>query len=197
MSEEQKRPVGAPTKLTEKLLENARAYVKECEDNHEEIVVRRGLDDKGEVRWEQTAPRLPNLNRLALVCEIHKGTLYRWRDGLDSDGQEIPDTREYAPLLKEFRNLCARIESLQELCLVEEGGAGRLNPAVATRIMATKHGYAERTETTSDVNFRDVSDTLKKLTEQLRDDEDGDDAAGDAELKPAEIPADGTPEPKT
>lgn len=162
-------PGGRPSKLTQELLEKAREYVLECKENKNDIQVRRGLDEHGDTRWEQTAPRLPNLNRLALVCGIHKGTLYRWRDGLDSDGNEIEKEEGYMALLAEFRNLCEHIESLQELCLVEEGSAGRLNPAVATRIMATKHGYVEKIESNNNTNLSVLTDDLKRLGDELKD----------------------------
>jgi hypothetical protein len=159
---------GCPSKLTPELIEKGEQYVTKCEEAKDEIMVRRGLDDEGKTRWEQTAPRLPNLNRLALVCGIHKQTLYRWRDGLDSDGNAVEKDAEYMGLLAKFRDLCTCIENLQELCLVEEGAAGRLNPAVATRIMASKHGYAERTENTTDLNVSALTDDLKDLAEELR-----------------------------
>jgi hypothetical protein len=45
------------------------------------------------------------------------------------------------------------VENCQEVVLVEEGGAGRLNAQVANRILAAKHSYQERTENKIDGNL--------------------------------------------
>jgi len=67
---------GRPTKLTEETVNLAELYVSDCEQGLKEIMVRQGLDKEGDTRWQQTAPRLPNIARLAINCRIAKSTLH-------------------------------------------------------------------------------------------------------------------------
>ena len=147
---------GRPTKLTEETVNLAELYVSDCEQGLKEITVRQGLDKEGDTRWQQTAPRLPNIARLAINCRIAKSTLHEWMK------PSAGDDEKKANLRKRFTDAYVHIGNLQEACLVEEGGAGRLNPAVVNRILAAKHNYRDKTDVTS--NDNELKATLNLIT---------------------------------
>jgi len=149
---------GRPTKLTEEVVRKAEKYVGECISGLDDILVKKVYSNVGMVTQELFAPRLPNPARMAMRCGIHKATMYRWLIKQNADGEKIEfkdktETKKYNALLERFCDCFAYVENCQEVVLVEEGGAGRLNAQVANRILAAKHSYQERTENKIDGNL--------------------------------------------
>jgi hypothetical protein len=105
--------------------------------------VKEGFKD-GETSFEQKAPRLPNLYRLALRCKISSVTLWEWEK--PNGGKEAEDDAETAALRSRFTKAASCIRDLQAAMLNEEGSAGRLNPKIAALILSAKHGYHEKRE---------------------------------------------------
>lgn len=136
---------GRPTKLTEEVVKAAEKYVEDCFTGLDEIIVKRGFDKDGETRWEQTAPRLPNIARLGLECRVDKSTLYEWEK--PNGGSETQkDDENVAALRRRFSHCIRAVQQLQEAMIVEEGGSGRIHPRFAAFLASAKHDYAERRE---------------------------------------------------
>jgi len=143
MGEITKKPPWRPTKLTEETVAKAEAYVEKCIEGLQEILVSTKNLRNGETQ-DYFAPRLPNTARMAIECGIHKVTLYDWIKPHDGDDEET------AKLRARFSNCVTYVDTVQEAELVEEGGAGKLNPVVVRCILAARHRYVERKDITSD-----------------------------------------------
>lgn len=78
--------------------------------------------------YESYGDPVPTVAALACELGIHKDTCYEWAKHYD-----------------EFSDILTRIKQAQERQLVGGGLHGDFNPAV-TKMMLTKHGYAERQE---------------------------------------------------
>lgn len=131
-----------PTKLSKEVIERIDSYLKNIEK--ESIVIKRGLDEEGNTRWEQTGPKLPNHARLAVMLGVNKDTLYAWQR------PRTDDTPEATALRKEFSDRLLRVKALQEAILNEQGVAGVFSAAVTNRILSSNHGYKDRNDITSD-----------------------------------------------
>ena len=100
---------GAPTKLTPELIEIARAYVDE-KDTMNPVEV------------------LPTIERLSIMLDVHRDTLYEWEK----------DNKDFSDILRKLR--AAQADKLLQNSLI-----GRYN-AVITKLMLSKHGYIEKSE---------------------------------------------------
>lgn len=97
------------TKLTEELIETARSYVEE-KDTMNPVEV------------------LPTIERLSIILDVHRDTLYEWEK----------DNKAFADILRKLR--ASQADKLLQNSLI-----GRYN-AVITKLMLSKHGYIEKTE---------------------------------------------------
>lgn len=101
---------GRPTKLNDEIISRANKYL---EDN------------------EAFGPAalLPTIERLSLVLEVNRDTLYEW-----------------ASNNREFSDIISRLKAMQADKLIQNGLAGRWN-SVISKLMLSKHGYVEKQET--------------------------------------------------
>lgn len=126
-----KHPGGRPTKYDEKVLEAARAYVDESEDEEEEelsMVAKNGT----EFYKKRLKVRLPSIEGLAYAIKVSKETLYQWE-------------KEYP----EFSDVMQDLRAKQAKTLMEKGLSGDYNPTIA-KVLLTKHGYREGRELTGE-----------------------------------------------
>ena len=80
--------------------------------------------------WRVAGRAVPSIVAFALYIGIHKARVYEWLK--DEDKQE-------------FHDIVARVNSLQEMELVDGGLMETYNPQLA-RFMLGKHGYSEKSE---------------------------------------------------
>jgi hypothetical protein len=100
---------GAPTKLTDKMIEVARSYVQEKDTMNPNEV-------------------LPTIERLSIMLDVHRDTLYEWEK----------HSKEFSDILRKLR--AAQADKLLQNALI-----GRYNPVI-TKLMLSKHGYVEKSE---------------------------------------------------
>ena len=91
--------------------------------------------------------KLPTISGLSLVLKVHKDTLYEWA--------KHPDKAEFSDAL-------SNIMQLQHQELIDKGLDGTYNATIAKLILATNHGFADKSETK-----HDVTDPLKELLDQI------------------------------
>jgi len=89
---------------------------------------------------------LPTIAGLATRLGVRRNTIYDWMSHEDKE---------------EFSNIAERIMTMQEQMLVTGGLTNKFS-SVITKLMLTKHGYTDKTET---------KDTTKKSVEDLSDEE--------------------------
>jgi len=113
--------MGAPKKLTPELLDLAQIYVRENDT------------------MSPTA-LLPTIERLSIILDVHRDTLYEWEK----------ENKDFSDILRKLR--ASQADKLLQNSLI-----GRYN-AVITKLMLSKHGYIEKTE--SDVKVQEVTPIL-------------------------------------
>ncbi len=118
---------GRPTKLTPELIENARGYIDDCVDEYEQLLKQ---DGQNSISYDNKLKvMLPSVAGLARTLKVSRDTIYEWQ-------------KEN----KEFSYIIDDIQAEQEKRLLDNGLAGRYNPMI-TKVILTKHGYADRVET--------------------------------------------------
>lgn len=118
-----KHPGGRPTKLTAEIKKQAVKYLEDSKDTIEHFE-----GDSGK-HWETIRVKLPTIEGLARVLKVNRATLYNW-----------------AEKDQEFLDILDDIKSEQADRLINRGLAGEYNPTMA-KLMLTKHGYSDKTET--------------------------------------------------
>jgi len=110
-----------PTKMSPELLKMAQQYVADNDTMNPTTL-------------------LPTIERLSIILDVHKDTLYEW---------EKED--------KGFSDVLRKLRAAQADKLLQNSLIGRYN-AVITKLMLSKHGYVEQTQ--QDVKVQDVTPIL-------------------------------------
>lgn len=120
--------IGRPKKYTPKLLEKAKEYLDEAQD--EEVQQTVGLSAKGtELYKNKLNVKLPSIEGLARYLGVNRDSLYQWE-------------KEH----EEFSDILDSVRAEQAERLINNGLSGDYNPTI-TKLMLTKHGYSEKVET--------------------------------------------------
>lgn len=121
---------GRPIEYSKRVLEKSREYLDECKAIYE-IKYRPKVTDKGDVIDEPYVafdPKIPTIEGLAVVLNVHRDTLYEWE-------------KEY----QEFSDIMTSLRHEQANRLINSGLSGAYNPTI-TKVLLTKHGYREGSE---------------------------------------------------
>lgn len=127
----EKNKGGRPTKYSEEMLAKAHEYIDSCVDEYEEFHKTRG--EKSDSFDRLVRVNLPTLPGLAMHLKVNKSTLYEWA--------------------KEHKEFSASLDDLidkQEQMLLKGGMSGDYNPVIAKLVLASNHGYREKTDVTTD-----------------------------------------------
>lgn len=114
---------GRPTKYSKKIIEKAREYLDNCNDEYDEFHKTRGLKSNTYERIINV--NIPTIEDLALYLKISRETVYDWRD-------------KYS----EFSDIVKEVQITQASRLIKGGLSGTYNPAIA-KVLLTKHGYRD------------------------------------------------------
>jgi len=109
---------GRPTIYNQEILEKTQEYIDSCKD----------IDEDKEAGIKAKV-KLPSIEGLAYYIKVHKDTIYEW-------------CKEH----KEFSDVINDLRAIQADRLLNNGLAGTYNPTIA-KVLLTKHGYTEKTET--------------------------------------------------
>ena len=127
---------GRPTKFSETYIKKAKAYVDSCEDTEVQIVS--GESEKFTAYKQKVKVSIPTVEGLSLYLGIHKDTIYEWEKKHQN-----------------FSDVINILRAKQVERLINNGLSGDYNPIIA-KILLSKQGYSEKTETnitTHDVDF--------------------------------------------
>jgi hypothetical protein len=119
---------GAPTKLTEEMMERIRTYLA----RHAGDTIDR-INFTKDGRVDVPVPIPPSINGLSVDIGITRETLYQW----GKINQEISDT---------LRKITAKYEEI----LKENGLSDRYNAGFAKFLLSCDHNKREKTDVTSD-----------------------------------------------
>jgi hypothetical protein len=114
---------GRPTKLTPELLELAKNYVAEGDTM-------------------SPTSLLPTVERLALLLNVHRDTLYQW----EKENQD-------------FSDILSDLKYTQGDKLIQNSLIGRYNANIS-KMMLSKHGYVEQTATDITSNGNELGVTI-------------------------------------
>lgn len=140
---------GRPTKYDEEfILAKSEEYLAACEDEYEEFHKTRG--EKSDSYDRLVRVHLPTLEGLALHIGVHKDTIQEW-------------CKEH----EEFSVFVKRLLTKQAKMLLENGLSGDYNPMIA-KLILSKHGYTEKTETDITTRGESLNDArILALTNEL------------------------------
>ena len=122
---------GRPTKYLEDMPTKAHEYVDSCLDEYDEFHKTRG--EKSDSFDRLVRVNLPTMPGLALHLGVRKSTLYEW-----------------AKIYPEFSDALEYLSEKQEQMLIKGSISGDYNPMIAKLVLATNHGYREKSDVTSD-----------------------------------------------
>lgn len=93
---------------------------------------------------------VPTIAGLSIVLGVSRETVYDWASQDDK---------------REFSDIVAELQGIQERLLVSNGLKGFYNSTIAKLILSSKHGYAERTEHTGPdgTPLVDLTKALKEI----------------------------------
>lgn len=117
---------GRPKILDEEMLEAAESYIDKTKDI--------------------TLEELPTLEGLAIELHINRETIYAWENRGETT-EENPDPDEFDA---RFSNIVKKLREHQAQKLLQRALSNKYNPMIA-KLMLSKHGYVERTETKSEL----------------------------------------------
>jgi hypothetical protein len=129
MAEEQKHAGGRPIEYKPEVVEKVKAYLKDCQD--EEIQRIKSDGEKSTSYEYRTKVKIPTIEGLANVLEIHKDTIYEWEK-----------------IYPEFSDVIIKLRQEQANRLILGGLSGTYNPIIS-KVLLTKHGYREGLDTTT------------------------------------------------
>lgn len=118
--------VGRPTDYTDQTAIVAQQYLDSCVDETKQIVS--GQSEKFTTYQEKTIVKLPSIEGLARYLKVSKDTIYAWEK-----------------IHPEFSYVLHALRSEQADRLINMGLSGDYNPVIS-RMLLSKHGYAERSE---------------------------------------------------
>lgn len=119
---------GRPTDYNDQIVLKAKEYLASCTDEVKQVVS--GESEKFTAYKEKTVVKLPSIEGLARFLKISKETIYQWEK-----------------IHPEFSDVLSALRSEQADRLINNGLSGDYNPVIS-RLLLTKHGYAERQELT-------------------------------------------------
>jgi len=129
--------LGRPPKYNkETSVEAVRLYMESCGDKYQECNVYTvdgevSLDENQKPRTKtEKKVTLPSIAGLAIFMGISRDTVYDWKG-------KYPD----------FSDIIEELLTMQERFLVEGGVSGSYNPMIS-KLILTKHGYADKQEVT-------------------------------------------------
>lgn len=129
--------VGRPTDYDESIVTRSLEYLESCVDDTKQVVI--GESDKFTSYKDKVIVKLPSIEGLARFLKISKDTIYQWEK-----------------IHPEFSDVLHALRSEQADRLINMGLSGDYNPVIS-RMLLSKHGYAERTELTGadgkDLNY--------------------------------------------
>jgi hypothetical protein len=121
---------GRPAKLPKDLLKITKEYLKQCEDELEEVV-RQTREEDGTITKKTVAKvNLPSIAGLARWLDVSRETIYAWQE------EDL-----------EFSDICSKILAEQERRLIDNGLSGGYNSNI-TKLLLHKHGYSDKSELT-------------------------------------------------
>lgn len=118
---------GRPTDYNEDIVTRSREYLDACVDEVKQVVT--GESEKFTSYKEKVTVKLPSIEGLARHLKIHKDTIYEWEK-----------------IHPAFSDVLHELRSNQAERLINMGLSGDYNPVIS-KLLLSKHGYAERTET--------------------------------------------------
>lgn len=118
--------VGRPTDYNDQIAVAAQEYLDSCVDEIKQVVT--GESDKFTTYKEKTIVKLPSIEGLARYLKISKDTIYAWEK-----------------IHPKFSYVLHTLRSEQADRLINMGLSGDYNPVIS-RMLLSKHGYAERSE---------------------------------------------------
>lgn len=119
-----------PTDYSEEVLEKAKTYLEECNDETEQEII--GLSAKGtELYKNKQIVHLPSVVGLAQFLGVSRKTIYNWGDQHE-----------------EFLHILEDVLGEQEKRLLEKGLSGDYNSNIV-KLALGKHGYTDKTDITS------------------------------------------------
>jgi hypothetical protein len=118
---------GRPTKLTPKLLEKARGFLKWQKG---QIITKVVFNKDG--RQEIEAPRPPTVNHFSEYLGISRETAYAW------DKENI-----------DFSDILSEVQQKYEQVLIDNGLVDRYNANLAKFLLSADHGKKEKSDLTS------------------------------------------------
>lgn len=133
-----KEPFGRPTKYNEEMLIKANEYIESCVDEYEEFHKTRG--EKSDSYDRLVRVNLPTMPGLAMHLGVRKSTLYEW-----------------AKIYPDFSDALEYLIEKQEQMLMKGGMSGDYNPVIAKLVLASNHGYREKTDVTTDGKAINIS----------------------------------------
>jgi hypothetical protein len=125
---------GRPTIYNEEILTKITEYIDSCKDIE--------ADPENKITRKVN---IPTIEGLAVYLHINKDTIYTWR-------KEKPA----------FSELISVLLDEQAKRLVNNGLAGTYNPTIA-KVLLTKHGYTEKTETDITSKGESINPVLVKF----------------------------------
>lgn len=134
---------GRPTEYTQDITTRAQEYLESCIDEIKQVVT--GESEKFTTFKEKTIVKLPSIEGLARFLKINKDTIYEWEK-----------------IHEEFSDVLHALRSEQADRLINMGLSGDYNPVIS-RMLLSKHGYAERTEVTGADGKAVITETHVKI----------------------------------
>lgn len=146
-----------PTKYNEQILIDTQKYIDECNDVYE--VINKPRIDNDIAKDSQTVHfkvKIPTIEGLAFKLKVNKDTIYTWR-------------KEH----EEFSDLIEHLLAKQADVLINNGLSGDYN-SVISKVLLTKHGYREGTDTDITSKGEKIStpftdDVLKKGADEIKE----------------------------
>jgi len=142
------QPRGRPSKWDPIFIDKVDEYLATCVDEEREFHKTRG--DKSDSFERIVKVNLPKIEGFAQYIGVHKDTLIEWEKKSD-----------------EFSVALNKIRTEQHNRLMDNGLSGGYNPMITRLILATNHGYREKSDVTTDgdkINFVIQNDVATKYT---------------------------------
>jgi len=135
---------GRPTTYSQEMLQKAKEYLLQCEDQE----IEKGTSEKPVYSLKV---KLPTKGGLARFLGVNRDTLYQW-------------SQEH----EEFSDIMEQVSAEQEDKLINNGLSGDYNPTIA-KVLLTKHGYSDKLETDITTKGEKIQTSDPVLAQQFDD----------------------------